>query len=197
MFNNKLKIDEVDKMIITLLQENPEMTHSEISSKVHKSQPAVGARIIKLRRKNLLCTQMGVNFKEIDIKLGKVEMLVKNVEIVLQKVLNCPFILHAFKISGSKNLCTLIAAPDIKTIDKMVDQCFRKDTNVQTIEVSYIISSIKDLILPINFDIEHFDNMGCGKGCYVNNGEIEKLREMIKESQESAFNKEITESSEE
>jgi DNA-binding Lrp family transcriptional regulator len=156
MFNKKLKIDEIDKTIITLLQENPDMTHSEISQKVHKSQPAVGARIIKLKRKNLICEQIGVNFKVVDIKIAKVEMMVKNVAEVLEKVQECPFVLHAFKISGNYNLCVLISAPDIKTVDKMVDFCYRSDSNVLTVNVSYIISSVKDLILPINFDIEHF-----------------------------------------
>ena len=48
-YDDLLEIDDTDKEIIELLQENPDITHSEISEKVHKSQPAVGARIIKLK----------------------------------------------------------------------------------------------------------------------------------------------------
>ena len=190
-FNKKLKIDEVDKQIIQLLQDDPEMTHSEISEKVHKSQPAVGARIIKLRRKNLLITQIGVNFKKVDIKLAKVTMLVKNVGDILEKMEKCPFVLHAFKISGITNLLVLIAAPDIKTIDLMVDLCWRSHPDIITINVSYIISSVKDLILPVNFDIEFFGEFGCGKeGCMVHHGEADKLKNMIKESRKKVFEKE-------
>lgn len=189
-FNEKLKIDEVDKQIIQLLQNNPEMTHSEISEKVHKSQPAVGARIIKLRRKNLLATQIGVNFKKVDIKLAKVTMLVKNVGDLLDKIENCPFVLHAFKISGNTNLLVLIAAPDIKTIDSMVDLCWRSHPDIITINVSYIISSVKDLILPVSFDIEFFGEFGCGKeGCMIHHGEADKLKKLIRESRKKITEK--------
>ena len=190
-FNEKLKIDEVDKQIIQLLQNNPDMTHSEISEKVHKSQPAVGARIIKLRRKNLLNTQIGVNFKKVDIKLAKVTMLVKNVGDILSKMEKCPFVLHAFKISGTTNLLVFIAAPDIKTIDLMVDLCWRKHPDIMTINVSYIISSVKDLILPVNFDIEFFGEFGCGReGCMVHHGEADVLKNLIRESRKKVLEKE-------
>lgn len=197
MFNKKLNIDEVDKTIITLLQSNPDMTHSEIAGKVHKSQPAVGARIIKLKRKNLICKTVGVNFRKVDIKIAKVEMMVKNVSEIMKKIEQCPFVLHAFKISGNYNLCIMISAPDIQTVDKMVDLCYRSDPNVFTINVSYIISSVKDLIMPINFDIEHFDEFGCGQNCHVRKGEMDKLKRLIKESKDSALKKEITGVSEE
>jgi Lrp/AsnC family leucine-responsive transcriptional regulator len=191
-FNAKLKIDEVDKEIIQLLQKNPEMTHSEISEKVHKSQPAVGARIIKLRRKNLLATQIGVNFKKVDIKLAKVTMLVKNVGELLSKFEQCPFVLHAFKISGNTNLLVLIAAPDIQTIDQMVDTCWRSHPDIITINVSYIISSVKDLILPVNFDIEFFGEFGCGReGCMVHHGETDKLKQLIRDSRKKALESDI------
>jgi DNA-binding Lrp family transcriptional regulator len=197
MFNKKLTIDEVDKTIITLLQSNPDMTHSEIAAKVHKSQPAVGARIIKLKRKNLICKTVGVNFRKVDIKIAKVEMMVKNVSEIMTKIEQCPFVLHAFKISGNYNLCIMISAPDIQTVDKMVDLCYRSDPNVFTINVSYIISSVKDLIMPINFDIEHFDEFGCGQNCHVRKGEMDKLKRLIKESKDSALKKEIAGVSEE
>lgn len=190
-FNEKLKIDEVDKQIIQLLQNDPEMTHSEISEKVHKSQPAVGARIIKLRRKNLLNTQIGVNFKKVDIKLAKVEMFVKNVGDLLKNIENCPFVLHALKLTGNTNLLVLIAAPDIRMVDRMVDMCFRSHPDIITVNVSYIISSVKDLILPVNFDIEFFGEFGCGRdGCLVHSGEANKLKDLIKESRQKAIQKE-------
>ncbi len=191
-FNEKLKIDEVDKQIIQLLQDDPKMTHSEISEKVHKSQPAVGARIIKLQRKNLLNTQIGVNFKVVDIKLAIVNLFIKNVGNILKYIKNCPFVLHAFKITGNTNLMVMIAAPDIKTIDHMVDRCWRKHPDVITVDISYVIDSVKDLILPVNFDIEFFNEFGCsGKdGCMVQQGEEEKLKQLIRESRNKNTKKE-------
>jgi len=188
MFNKILKIDDIDKQIITLLQENPDLTHADISEKIHKSQPAVGARIIKLKRRHLLETQIGINYKEIDLKIAKVEMLVKNASEFVEKLTNCPFVLHAFRISGNTNVMTLIASPDLTTVDKMVDVCFRSDPNVMTVNVSYIISTLKDLILPLNFDIENFDDFSCGKSCIARNGDLDKIRNLIKSTKNKSNN---------
>jgi DNA-binding Lrp family transcriptional regulator len=182
MFNKRLKIDDVDKMIISLLQENPEMTHSDISEKVNKSQPAIGARIIKLKRKHLIETQIGADFKEIDIKLAKIEMLTKDVSSILEKIEHCPFVINAFKTSGNTNLCAMICAPEIQIIDKMVDLCFRSDEKVISVNTNYIISAVKKLVLPLNFDIERFDEFGCGKNCLIKAGKAEELQKLIKDS---------------
>ncbi|KKK46377.1 hypothetical protein LCGC14_0576430 [marine sediment metagenome] len=42
-------MDDIDKKIITLIQEDPDMTHSKIAKVIKKSQPTVGIRIKKLR----------------------------------------------------------------------------------------------------------------------------------------------------
>jgi len=175
---------EVDKMIINLLQENPEMTHSEISEKVNKSQPAVGARIIKLKRKNLLETQIGIDYSKVDVKLAKIDIQTKDVSVLFERLKKCPFVLNAFKQSGSKNLCILVSAPDISIFNKMVDLCLRKDENIISINVSVIIESAKKLIFPIYFEVENFDEYGCGTHCFIQNGNEEYLRNLIKESRE-------------
>jgi hypothetical protein len=127
-------------------------------------------------------TQIGADFKEVDIKLAKIEMLTKDVSSILTKIEHCPFVINAFKTSGNTNLCAMISAPEIQIIDKMVDLCFRSDENVISVNTTYIISSVKKLILPINFDIEHFDEFGCGRNCLVKKGRFEELQKMIKES---------------
>jgi hypothetical protein len=115
-------------------------------------------------------------------------MLCKNPENILKNIENCPFVLHAFKLTGKINLMVLIAAPDIKTIDRMVDMCFRTHPDIMTLNVSFIISSVKDLILPVNFDIELFNEFGCGKnGCLVHAGEEDKLKKLIRESRQKAL----------
>lgn len=181
-FGSLLDIDETDKQIITLLQDNPDMTHSDIADKVGKSQPAVGARIIKLKRKNLLATQLGVNFKEVDLKLVKVELSTRKVNAVLEKMSQCPMIINCFKISGENNLCILLGAPDIRTIDEIVDRCLRSDPNVDSVSTNFIISAVKKLVLPISFKIEHFREYGCGPDCFLNRDPVESLQDLTSKS---------------
>ena len=63
----KLKLDNTDRKIISLLQENPKVTHSEIAEKIKRSQPTVGMRIKKLTKKGILRIQPGINFKKVDL----------------------------------------------------------------------------------------------------------------------------------
>ncbi len=192
-FSEFLGIDETDKQIISLLQDNPDMTHSAIADKVGKSQPAVGARIIKLKRKNLLSTQLGINFKEVPVKLAKVEISTKNVKAVLDKVERCPLLINCFKISGSNNLMVLISAPNISLIDEIVDLCFRSDPNVSSVTTNFIISAVRDFILPVSFDIERYRDFGCGPGCVLDRDKNPLWKELELKKIERDDYREITE----
>jgi DNA-binding Lrp family transcriptional regulator len=169
-FNEMLDIDDDDKKIIMMIEENPGITHSEIAREIEKSQPAVGARIIKLERKNLLSRQVGFNIKEVDIKVAIVFISTKDVEAIVNKIKSCPFVNHAFKISGEYNLLCFIAASDLQTIEKLVDLCFRKDPNVINAKTNILIESVHDFVVPIDFSIEKFDfhSTNCGPDCFMN-----------------------------
>jgi len=169
-FNDLLNIDEDDKKIIEMIEENPSITHSDIAKEIEKSQPAVGARIIKLERKHLLTKQVGFNIKKVDIKTAIVFVSTKDVDVVVEKIESCPFINHAFKISGEFNLLCFISAADLQTIERLIDVCFRKDPNVLNVKTNILIDSIHDFVVPIDFQIENFDKYlnSCGPDCNLN-----------------------------
>ena len=166
-FKEILGIDEADYKIIEMLEKDADITHSKIAREIEKSQPAVGARIIKLERKHLLTKQVGFNLKKVDIKTAIVFVSTKDVEVVVNKIRQCPFVNHAFKISGEFNLLCFIAASDLQTIEKLVDLCFRKDPNVINVKTNIIIDSVHDFVVPIDFQIEKFDfhSGNCGPEC--------------------------------
>jgi DNA-binding Lrp family transcriptional regulator len=164
-FNELLSIDNDDKKIIEMIERDPDITHSAIATEIEKSQPAVGARIIKLERKHLLTKQVGFNVKKVDIKVAIVYISTKDVEEIVRKIENCPFINHAFKISGEFNVLCFISASDLQTIEKLVDLCFRRDDNVINVKTNILIESIHDFVVPIDFQIENFDGRYCGPGC--------------------------------
>jgi DNA-binding Lrp family transcriptional regulator len=169
-FKEILGIDDDDYKIIEMIEKNPNITHSDIAHEIEKSQPAVGARIIKLERKHLLSKQVGFNIKMVDIKVAIVFISTKDVESIVEKIIHCPFINHAFKISGEFNLLCFVSASDLQTIEKLVDLCFRKDPNVISVKTNILIESVHDFIVPIDFEIEKFDyhSNSCGADCSLN-----------------------------
>lgn len=166
-FNELLGIDDADKKIIEMIEKDPSITHSEIAREIEKSQPAVGARIIKLERKHLLTKQVGFNIKEVDIKNIIVFVSTKDVDEIIKKISDCPFINHAFKISGDYNILCFISATDLQTIDKLVDLCFRRDPNVINVKTNILIESIHNFVVPIDFQIEQFDGKTCSPECHL------------------------------
>ncbi len=166
-FKEILGIDDDDYKIIEMMEKNPDVTHSKIAIEIEKSQPAVGARIIKLERKHLLTKQVGFNLKKVDIKTVIVFVSTKDVETIVSKIEKCPFINHAFKISGEFNLLCFVSASDLQTVEKLVDLCFRKDPNVINVKTNIIIDSVHDFVIPIDFQIEKFDfhSGNCGPEC--------------------------------
>ena len=169
-FNEILGIDNDDKKIIEMIERDPSITHSAIAREIEKSQPAVGARIIKLERKHLLTKQVGFDIKEVDIKTSIVFVSTKDVEDIIKKVNDCPFINHTFKISGEYNLLCFISASDLQTIEKLVDLCFRRDPNVVKVKTNILIESIHSFVIPIDFQIEQFDGRHCGPKCNLGFG---------------------------
>ncbi len=184
-FNNLLGIDNDDKKIIEMIEKDPSITHSEIAKEIDKSQPAVGARIIKLERKHLLTKQVGFDIKNVDIKVAIVFLSTKDVDEIVEKIKDCPFINHAFKISGDFNVLCFISATDLQTIERLVDLCFRKDPNVLSVKTNILIDSIHPFVVPIDFAIESFDGRYCGPNCNMAPSFPKYKFELIKEEEEN------------
>ena len=100
-----LKIDEVDKRILSLLVENSELSQSEIARFLKISQPAVAARVRKLKNRGIIVCQVGVNFKRIKLGFVKIDLSTKNSGKILKLFEKCPLFLNGFITSGKRNLC--------------------------------------------------------------------------------------------
>lgn len=168
MISDKLKLDEVDRQIISLVQDDPNLTHTEIASKINRSQPTVGMRIKKLEKNGILQFQPGINFKRVDLHLATVEIQTKNPGEILDMAKHCPFMLNAFKLSGEHNVCILLASSKLQKLDNIVNYHFRNNPQISSSSMEIVLDIAKDFILPIDFDSEEHDPTledGCGEKC--------------------------------
>ncbi len=168
MISDKLKLDDVDRKIITLVQEDPNITHTEIASRINRSQPTVGMRIKKLEKSGILQFQPGINFKKVDLFLATVELNTKKPDEIMEMAKCCPFMLNAFRLSGAHNVFILLASSKLEKLDNIVNFHFRAKAEVSMVSMEVVTEIAKDLILPIDFDSEnHEPNLedGCGERC--------------------------------
>ena len=168
MISDQFNLDEIDRNIITLLQKHPNITHSEIAKRIGRSQPAVGSRIHRLEEKGVISSQYGINFKNADIVLAKVELYTKDPTEMIEMGKYCPFVVNCMRLSGESNVLLLLASSDMKKIDAVVDCHFRNHESITNVKLDIITGFVKDFILPIDFEQESHDPDaidGCGANC--------------------------------
>ncbi len=168
MISDQFGLDEIDRSIITLLQKHPNITHSEIAKRIGRSQPAVGSRIHRLEEKGVISSQYGINFKNADIILAKVELNSKEPDEIIEMGKYCPFVVNCMKLSGENNILLLLASSSMKKIDAVVDCHFRNHDHIQNVKLDIVTGFVKDFVLPIDFEMDNHDPdplEGCGDGC--------------------------------
>jgi Lrp/AsnC family transcriptional regulator len=178
MISDKLKLDDIDRRIITLVQEDPNLTHTQIAEKINRSQPTVGMRIKKLEKEGILQFQPGINFKKVDLFLASVELNTKRPNEILDMAKFCPFMLNAFRLSGSHNICILLASSKLDKLDNIVNYHFRNDPSVQAVAMNMVTEIAKDFILPVDFKSEeHLPTIeaGCGEKCRFKMAQLKGL----------------------
>jgi len=165
MASEVFNIDEIDKNIIELIQKKPTLTHTEIAKKVNRSQPTIGMRIKKLESSGVLKFQAGINVRNMDLILARVEIQTLNPGEILELVKKCPYMLNAFRLSGTSNLSILLVSPKLDHLDNIVNQHFRKDPNISSVYLDIVTDVSNDFVLPFDFNFEKCHKNSDGQCC--------------------------------
>ena len=164
-FNEKLGLDDRDNTILSLIQNNPDISQEEIAEKIKLSQPSVGARLKKLKEKGILYTVNGVNFNKVDLYLAKIDVNSTDTKSIIDDFKDCPFFLNALVTSGKFNLCLLFTATDLKRLEGIVNTHLRNNPKIKDIELNIVITTAKDFILPLNVDYSNEKQLNCTQHC--------------------------------
>jgi len=162
MVKSALELDQKDRIILSLLHENQEVSQEEIAKKIHISQPSVAIRIRKLRERGLIERITGVNLNKVGLNVAMVRLATTNTEKILDMFRDCPFFLNGFIISGKENLVLLLVGDDIASLESIIDSHIRPDKDVQSVDFDIIVTSIKDFVIPINIPADALNNPPCG-----------------------------------
>jgi len=160
-----LSIDEIDRNIIELVQEDPSLTHTQIAKYVNRSQPTVGMRIRKLEEMGVLKFQAGLNLKTADLLLAKVDLDTLDTEGIENLVRNCPYMINGFRQSGDFNFSILIIGFEFRQLDKMVNKHFRNNPAVSRVIMNVVTDVVNDFVLPFNFKFEECGVCGTNECC--------------------------------
>ncbi|MFA4955953.1 MAG: Lrp/AsnC family transcriptional regulator [Candidatus Methanoperedens sp.] len=160
-----LDLDKRDREILSLLEQYPEMSQSDMAEKLKISQPSVSARIHKLKQKGALSHVVGMNLKKVDLYLAKVDVVANNTSSILDIFKDCPYFLNGLIVSGRNNLCLFFVGEDISTLEAIVDGHLRSNPLVKSAELSIVITTMKDFVMPIKMNFDFSSTPPCGNGC--------------------------------
>jgi len=160
-----LDLDKRDREILSLLEKYPEMSQSDMAEKLKISQPSVSARIHKLKQKGALSHVVGMNLKKVELYMAKVDVVANNTSSVLDIFKDCPYFLNGLIVSGRNNLCLFFVGEDISTLEAIVDGHLRGNPLVKSAELSIVITTMKDFVMPIKMNFDFSSTPPCGNGC--------------------------------
>ncbi len=159
------ELDEKDKMILEVLEENPEMSQNEIAKIVGLSQPSVGARIKKMKELGIINHAYGINLKNPGLYILKVDIKCRQPRELLRLFEDCPFFLNGFIVAGNRNLTMFFIGEDLSTLEAIVDQHIRPSPDVYDIDVGIVVRAERDTIIPMKIHIKRIGTPSCGSNC--------------------------------
>ncbi|MGD9382049.1 MAG: Lrp/AsnC family transcriptional regulator, partial [Candidatus Thorarchaeota archaeon] len=152
-------MDNVDKRLVTLLQEDGRKSLSEIGKKLEMSHVAVSKRLDKLVKQEKVHVTAGVNAEELDVKLLFMGLEVDNIDVaerIKEKYQHCPRLLMLAPVTGSYNLIAVMAAEDTWSLQSIVGTCsMRTEQGVRRSESWFGNAPIVPTFLQLNLAPEN------------------------------------------
>jgi DNA-binding Lrp family transcriptional regulator len=159
------KLDDMDKKIMSLLSQDPDVSQAELSKQLKISQPAVSARIRKLEEKGALAYMVGTDVKKAQLFLANLDVATNHVEQFLKSLDGCPLYLNSFLTSGKNNLTVLLVGENIRSIMSCVDSHLRQNPLVKDTELDLIITPVRPFIIPIRHSVDKKKTTPCNADC--------------------------------
>lgn len=145
-------MDNIDKRIISILQEDGRASLSSIGEQLGMSHVAVRKRLNKLCN-NLIKVSAGINAEYLGFRLAIVNAEVESPK-RLRELVNifskCPRIVFLTTTTGAYNLMTVMVAEDADTLSAIVEVCsLRAQKGIRRSEVTIAEAPIIPKYLPI------------------------------------------------
>ena len=159
------KLDNVDRKIMSLLSQNPEVSQVELAKQLKVSQPAVSSRIHKLEEKGALAYVVGTDVKKAQLFLANLDVATNHVEQFLNSLEGCPIYLNGFLTSGKNNLTIMLVGENIRSIMSCVDSHLRQNPVVKDTELDLMVTPVRPFVIPIRPSVDKQKTTPCGADC--------------------------------
>ena len=154
-------LDEIDKKIITMINDDWQQGTTKMGRKIGISHTAVRSRLKRLQR-DMLKVNCNIDTNKLGLKMFFICLEARFKNKVISHVNNCPKIICYFNTYGEYNFLMLAVAENTDTMESMIEQCFSFNfTNITKYNVMPIATSSSLCHNVRFFTEEEKNNMKC------------------------------------
>jgi Lrp/AsnC family leucine-responsive transcriptional regulator len=146
--NNKL--DDIDRKILNILQENGRITNTELASRVGISPPPMLERVKKLEKKGIIKKYVALVDPD---AIGKGTMalvsvsldrhLIKSIDQFTRAMQKLPEVMECYHITGEEDYILKVAIKDIREYEDFILKKLTKIPAIDKIKTSFVLSTVK------------------------------------------------------
>lgn len=146
-------IDNIDRNIITSVQQSPDLRQSQIAKRLGITQSAVAARWRKLRESGPVSIVSGLDLKKLGLEIARLDVTTKNPKPVLEWAAKCPLIVNGTVGVGDGSLSLFLTSEDIEMFQYVVNNHLRVIEGVKAVKFLPVLSWIKQFPAQLNLDV--------------------------------------------
>ena len=143
-------LDEYDKKLLRLLQQNNRLTTEELSAKVNLSQSAVQRRITKLRNEKIIEADVSIiSASAIGMAITCIVDVVlhegssKDIEKFKQAMRNCTEVAHCYYVTGTYDFVLIVNARDMSHFEAFSKKHLMDNTNLKHFYTHVVMDKVK------------------------------------------------------
>jgi DNA-binding Lrp family transcriptional regulator len=120
-------MDDIDKKLISILQEDGRKSLSDIGKELKMSHVAVSKRLDKLvKKEKMVKVTAGVNSERLDMKIFFMALETEDMDVaerIQEDYKNCPRLLMFAPVTGRYNIFAVMVAEDTWSLESVIGTC--------------------------------------------------------------------------
>ena len=157
-------LDKTNRIIVRKLQENPELSQTELAKAVSMSQSSIALRLQKIFGSGLIRDPININYKKLGLSMARIDVTAKDAHAVLDWARRCPLCVNGSRTLDRTNLSLYFVSEDLESLNWIIDSHLRKIDGITDISCQMITSWAWDdaLHMRLDLDTEREDAPPCG-----------------------------------
>lgn len=144
------KLDEIDKKILNILQDNGRITNAQLANEVGLSPPPMLERVKKLEKSGIIHKYVAIlDPAKIDkstlvfVSLSLARHRIKSIDLVTLELLKFPEILECYHIAGEEDYLLKVVVKDVHEYEEFILKKLAQISAINKIKSHVVLSTLK------------------------------------------------------